>query len=101
MFSQINRKVTRYINRKYPNWDITIALRYLSIIFDLKKNFPGKIAVLDVGSGEFGLATYSRGLFAVTGTDVDFGNKKGTFKIFKASAETLPFADNSFIALVS
>ena len=101
MFSQINRKVTRYINRKYPNWDITIALRYLPIISDLKKSFSGRITVLDVGSGEFGLATYSRGLFAVTGTDVDFGNKKGNFKIVKASAESLPFADNSFTAVVS
>lgn len=99
---KLNRRLTKYLENKYPNWDISIALRYLPVVRDLENNFEPGVAVLDVGSGEFGLATYCRAKFDITGTDLDFGkHREKNLKIVKASAEKLPFKDSSFDAVVS
>ncbi|MCJ7805569.1 class I SAM-dependent methyltransferase [Patescibacteria group bacterium] len=91
-----------FLSRKYPNWDITVALRYLPIANDIKRNFGEGTKILDVGSGEFGLATYISKGFDITGTDIVFGKAKGEgFKIVKASADKLPFKDRSFDIVVS
>jgi len=102
MIKKINKKVTKYLLDKYPNWDITIALRYLPIAKDIKKNFEKGVKILDVGSGEFGLATYIQEGYQITGTDIDFGNKRQKgLRIIKASAENLPFQDKEFDVVVS
>jgi len=99
---KFNRRLTKYLETKYPNWDVSIALRYLPVVSDLENNFKAGAAVLDVGSGEFGLATYTKGKFDITGTDIDFGrHREKNLKIVKASAEKLPFKDSSFDAVVS
>jgi len=98
----INRKLTKYLEDKYPNWDVSVALRYLPIVDDIKNYLEPDTEVLDVGSGEFGLATYARGKFNITGTDIAFRqSRKQDLKIVKASAEKLPFKDNFFDAVVS
>lgn len=102
MLKRLNKGLTKYIQEKYQNWDVSIALRYLPIIEDINKNFGIEAKVLDVGSGEFGLATYAKGGFNITGTDIDFGlRREKNLKIVKASADALPFPDNSFDAVVS
>ncbi|OGM15534.1 hypothetical protein A2V56_00075 [Candidatus Woesebacteria bacterium RBG_19FT_COMBO_42_9] len=102
MLKKLNRKLTKYLEGKYPNWDVSIALRYLPVVSDLGSKFESEARILDVGSGEFGLATYTKGRFDITGTDIDFGkNRKKNLKIVKASAENLPFKDSSFDAVVS
>lgn len=101
MFKKINRRLTEFLVEKYPNWDITIALRYLPIAGDIKRNFEEGDKILDVGSGEFGLATYLNDSFDITGTDVDFGKRRERkLKVVEASADKLPFKDNSFDGVV-
>lgn len=98
----ITRQFSEYVNDNYPNWDVSIALRYLPIINNLKKKLPKGSKILDVGSGEFGIATYLKDEFKVVGTDIDFGEKRSkNFTLIKASADKLPFKDNSFKAVVS
>ena len=102
MIKQLNRKFTKYLLNKYPNWDVSIALRYLTIVKSIKKAFPAGINILDVGSGEFGLATYMGGGYTITGTDIDFGKKRQKgLRIVKASAENLPFKDRQFDVVIS
>lgn len=102
MIKKINRRLTKYIIEKYPNWDASIALRYLTIIASIKRNFPAGIKILDVGSGEFGLATYIGDGYEITGTDIDFGEERQRgFRIVKASAEKLPFREGEFDVVVS
>lgn len=94
---KFNKKITKSLAKKYPSWDVSIALRYINIIKDIKSRFPNGAKILDVGSGEFGIATYIGKGYEITGTDIDFGKKRQAgFKIVKASAEKLPFKDNSF-----
>jgi len=94
---KINKKITKSLSKKYPSWDVSIALRYINIIKDIKKRFPKGAKILDVGSGEFGIATYIEKGYEITGTDIDFGKKRQAgFKIVKASAEKLPFKDDAF-----
>lgn len=97
-----NKKVKDFLSRKYPNWDLTVALRYLPITKDIERNFGKGTKILDVGSGEFGLATYISKGFDIAGTDIVFGKheEKG-FKMVKASADKLPFKNNSFDIVVS
>jgi ubiquinone/menaquinone biosynthesis C-methylase UbiE len=102
MLKKINQKVTGYINAKFPNWDVTIALRYLPIIKNIRDNYPSGTRVLDVGSGEFGLATYIKKGFDITATDIDFGKQRQKgLRIVKASAESLPFSSEEFEVVVS
>ena len=102
MFKKINRRLTKFLIQKYPNWDISIALRYLPIAKDIKRNFKNGDSILDVGSGEFGLATYLEKGYEITGTDVDFGKRREKkVKLVEASAENLPFKHNSFDCVVS
>jgi len=102
LLKKVSRKITKYLLNKYPNWDISIALRYLAIVNNIKSNFPKGIKILDVGSGEFGLATYMGKEYEITGTDIDFGKKRQKgFRIVKASAENLPFRDREFDVVLS
>lgn len=102
MLKRINQRVTEYINKKYSNWDVSIALRYLPIVKKIKSNFPKGAKILDVGSGEFGLAAYIDKGFDVTGTDIDFGKRRQIgLRIVRASAEKLPFGKDEFDAVVS
>jgi len=102
MLKKINKRLTNWITEKYPDWDLTVALRYLPIARDIKRNFGKETRILDVGSGEFGLATYISKGFDITGTDIVFGkDKERGFKMVEASADKLPFKDNSFDIVVS
>jgi len=99
---KVNRKLTKYLENKYPNWDISVALRYLPVVRDLENYLKLDAKVLDVGSGEFGLATYTQGKFNITGTDTVFGRgRRKEPNLVEASAEKLPFQSNSFDAVVS
>lgn len=98
---KLTRKFSRYIDRKYPQWDVSIALRYLPIAKDIQKKIKKGDKILDVGSGEFGIATYLDG-YKIVGTDIDFGEERSrNFKLVKASAENLPFKKDSFTATIS
>lgn len=102
MIKRVSRKLSRYLMNKYPNWDVSVALRYLPIVEHIKNHFPKGIKILDVGSGEFGLASYMGAGYDITGTDIDFGKKRQQgFRIVKASAEKLPFKDKEFDVVVS
>jgi len=102
MIRKINRKITHSLNEKYPEWDVSVALRYLGIVKDIRKNFKNKVKILDVGSGGFGLCVYIKGKYDITGTDIETGGKifKNT-KVIKASADKLPFKDSSYDIITS
>jgi ubiquinone/menaquinone biosynthesis C-methylase UbiE len=98
----LTNKFTRFVESEYPNWDVTIALRYFPIAKTIKKRLKRDSKILDVGSGEFGLATYIKGRYRITGTDIDFGGKRGRgFRLVKSTADKLPFRDDCFDAVVS
>ncbi len=90
-----------YIDLKYPNWDITIALRYLPIIDDLKKNYKPEDKILEVGSEITGITNYFP--VEVTGLDVafDYSKKNEYLKPVKGSATQIPFEDKSFDFVLS
>lgn len=98
---RVTKKLSRYVDKNYPKWDISIALRYLPIVEKIQEK-ARKANILDVGSGEFGITTYIPKKYEVTGTDIDFGgNRSKNLKQVKASAHKLPFKDKSFFAVVS
>lgn len=99
---RINRYLINVLKEKYPNWDISISLRYLPIVSDIKKNFKAGASILDVGSGDSGLFTYIDKGYKVTATDIDVKKNTDTkVKMVQASAEDLPFKSDSFDAVVS
>ncbi len=93
MFSQFRNYLKNYINYKYPDWDISIALRYSPIVDDLKKIHKVKESIVEVGSEITGITTYLKK--QVTGIDMDFDySKKNKFLIpIKGSALDLPLKD--------
>jgi hypothetical protein len=95
-----NRKLIKYLNYKYPDWDVSVALRYLPIAKDIERSFKKKSSILDVGSGQFGLNTYLKN-YDITGTDIVPGDNNVKSKVVLASAEKLPFENNSFDVVVS
>lgn len=99
---RLTRRFSGYVDRKYPSWDVSTALRYLPITRDLKKKLARGSKILDVGSGEFGVATYLKGEYKVVGTDIDFGKRRSKdLELVKASADKLPFKNDSFLATLS
>lgn len=97
----IRRKLKEYIDKKYQGWDITIAMRYLPIIDDLKKVYKKGDRVLEVGSEITGITTYFQ--IPVTGVDIDFDYSKQNkyLKPVKSSVTNLPFGDKSFDYVIS
>lgn len=84
----------------FDRWHPKIALRYLPIVEEIKKNGIKTPSVLEVGSGSLGIAPYL-GL-PVTGVDVDFsGPQFPLLKQVKGEAANLPFPDNSFDFAIS
>ncbi len=85
----------------YPNWDVSIALRYFPIIREIKSRFSPKASILEIGSGEFGLLPYLGKGYKITGVDTDFGNAtQKNMEMVKLSGEKLPFPSKSFDAVV-
>ncbi|MBI2011816.1 class I SAM-dependent methyltransferase [Candidatus Daviesbacteria bacterium] len=91
----------RYINKKYPSWDITIALRYFPIVSDLKKIYQDGEKILEVGSEISGITPYLKK--KVYGVDINFDYSKQNkyLKPIKASAINLPFKNNSIEYILS
>lgn len=85
----------------YPNWDISIALRYFPIVREIKSRFSPKSSILEIGSGEFGILPYLGKDYKITGVDTDFGNAtQKNMKMVKLSGEKLPFSSKSFEIVV-
>lgn len=97
----LRQALKRYIDQKYPSWDITIALRYLPIMDDIKKSYKNTKTILEVGSEINGITTYFPK--AVTGVDINFDYSKRNKYLtpIKASALKLPFPDNSMDYVLS
>lgn len=98
----MKKLLSSILSRKYPGWDITIALRYFPITKKLADNSEISKKTLEVGSGEFGIMPYLNTPQDLTGVDLDFGEKRmGKIKRIKSSAEKLPFPNNSFSEVIS
>lgn len=97
----IKKYLKNLIDNKYPDWDLTIALRYLPIVDDLKKHYQKGDKILEVGSEITGITNYFQ--VPVTGVDVNFDlSKQNKFLIpVKGSALKLPFEDKSFDFVLS
>ena len=96
----IVKKLDDIVEKKYKNWDVTIALRYMPIINDLKRKIAFSCKVLDVGAGGPGLSRYVEG-YQITVADLEFPEKAERAKAVRASADKLPFPKNSFEAVLS
>lgn len=85
----------RIFKDKYRNWSADIALRYLPIVKAIEEDKLSKKFVLEVGSGSLGITPYLR--TKITGVDKKFDGPQTNMlvKVY-ASAEKLPFKNNSF-----
>lgn len=97
----IRQILKKYIDNKYPNWDITIALRYLPIIDDIKRSYQSDQKILEVGSEITGITTYFPK--PVTGVDIgfDYSKRNQYLTPVKASVLKLPFPDKSMDYVLS
>lgn len=101
MFS-IKNYFIRLLERKYRDWDISIALRYLPIVEAITANYSPKVKILEIGSGNLGILPYLDDRYSITGVDVDFGSEiHPRLKPVVVTGVKLPFADNSFDLVVS
>lgn len=92
------QRVQGYINKRYPNWNLDVALRYLPVADHLNRTSPAR--VLDVGPGDEGLSRYwGRQTF---GVDVCMPTAKGISPTRRicGSATALPFKDGSMDVVV-
>lgn len=97
--SLLRKPIHRYIDSRYPNWNLDAALRYLPIADHLNRS--GAVQVLDVGSGGAGLSLYwGRETIAL---DLDFAHavQGSPFRPVLGSAVALPFKPGSIEAIVS
>lgn len=94
-------KLASKIIQKFPNWDVSVSLRYLPIVNLIKEKFPIRTKILEVGSGPYGIVPYLGNDYQVTGADVDKSPSTPSLKKVFASAEKLPFKANSFPILIS
>ena len=84
----------------FNRWHPQLALRYLPIVRYIKNSGLVNPSILEVGSGSLGIGPYLKKEF--TGADIEFsGPKWPQMKQVKASAKTLPFADNIFDIVIS
>ena len=96
---RIKHSLLTRVQKNYPNWDITIALRYLPIVKDIQSKFSPSVKILEVGSGEFGVLPYLDPKYKnFTGADVDFGAKSqaGRMRMVSYRGFTLPLPSQSF-----
>lgn len=83
-----------FFDKWFPHWSPDIALRYLPIVKEIKKEHSGA-TILDVGSGSLGITPYLNK--QVTGVDLLFlGPKSKLLKPVKIKGVMLPFRNNSF-----
>lgn len=81
-------------------WHPKIALRYLPVVDELRKQFSENYAVLEVGSAGLGIVPYLKK--RVVGLDITFPPPIHPDLVpVKASATDIPFATNSFDAVIS
>lgn len=97
----MRKYLKKLIDDKYPGWDITIALRYLPIADDLKKNHKDGEKILEVGSEINGITIYLPK--KVTGLDIafDYSKKNDLLTPVKGSATKIPFKKDSFEYVLS
>lgn len=90
-----------YLDKKYPKWDITIALRYIPIVEDIRQSCRQGEKILEVGSEITGITPYLK--MPVTGLDVDFDYSRQNQYLtpVKGSALNLPWEENSFEYVLS
>ena len=103
---KIFKKINKYISENYPDWDVTIALRYLPIAKSIFEKFPHGSSIIDIGSGVSGIFVYTALMknperYRFVGTDIAHNTNIHGVKIVKASAEKLPFKNDQFDISVS
>ncbi|MHB8859223.1 MAG: class I SAM-dependent methyltransferase [Thermoleophilia bacterium] len=91
-------KIVESLMRRYPGQSTEVALRYLPVVRILRN--AGASRVLEVGSGDLGLAPYSSH-FELTGLDLSFDEENPDMRQITGSAARLPFEDREFDAVVS
>ncbi|MFH1244012.1 MAG: methyltransferase domain-containing protein [bacterium] len=91
----------RYLDSHFDGWDISIALRYLPIVTELKRISHPSDKILEIGSEIHGITTYYPR--RVTGLDrgFDYTKQNRYLKPVIGSATHLPFQANSFDYVIS
>ena len=92
------RPVQAYIHRRYPQWNLDVALRTLPVVAHLNRWNPER--VLDVGPGDEGLSRYwGRRTFSVDVFAPDRAPASLTRRVC-GTGTALPFKDRSVDAVV-
>lgn len=101
MFNTVRAKLKHHLDTRYPAWDLSIALRYLPIVDDLKQIQQKNESILEVGSEIEGITPYLQQ--PVTGVDLGFDYSRANQWLtpVKGSATKLPFQNRSFDYVLS
>ncbi|MBI5869376.1 MAG: class I SAM-dependent methyltransferase [Actinobacteria bacterium] len=91
-------KIVEKLMARYPDQSTEVAIRYLPVASILKA--AGARKVLEVGSGDLGLAPYSQD-FELTGLDRSFQLENAHMTQVTGSATRIPFDERSFDAVIS
>lgn len=94
-------KLKAFLDRRYPEWDLSIALRYLPIVKELRALKQIGETILEVGSEIEGITPYLQDY--VTGVDLgfDYSRRNRFLKPVKGSVTKLPFPARSFDYVLS
>ena len=95
----IRKRTQKYIDGRYPNWNLDAALRYLPVARELDRSRAKQ--VLDVGSGGAGLSLYwGRNTIALD-LSLPPALRGSLTQPVLAAATALPFKDRSVEVVVS
>lgn len=95
MLAQVRNYLKNYIDKNYPEWDISIALRYCPIAEDLKKIHQEGESIVEIGSEITGITTYLKKAVIGIDTDFDYSKKNKYLAPLKGSALNLPLKDKT------
>lgn len=97
----IRLKFKKYLDDHFQDWDISIALRYMPIVDELRLRTRSSDKILEVGSEIRGITTYYPR--KVTGLDQGFDYKRQNkyLEPVEGSATKMPFKDESFDYVIS
>ena len=96
----VEKLLRDFFNKFYWRQHPEAALRYLSVVSEIRKLKLDESKILEVGSGSLGITPYLKR--KIDGLDINFsGPSTGLVNKIKGSVESLPFARNSYDVVIA